>query len=90
MPGTRLLNTSSDTAALAVEISKSSEVRSNPVDLSRGRYGGTYVHEDLAIDYAAWVSLTFKLEIYRAFKERRTERQPPLRPEAAVNPLRAY
>lgn len=37
----------------------------NPIDLSRGRYGGTYVHEDLAIDYAAWISPTFKLEVYR-------------------------
>lgn len=37
----------------------------NPIDLSRGRYGGTYVHEDLAIDYAAWISPVFKLEPLR-------------------------
>lgn len=46
----------------------------NPVEMSRGRYGGTYVHEDIAIDYAAWVSPVFKLEVYRAFKETRSEK----------------
>ena len=50
----------------------------DPVDLSRGRYGGTYVHEDLAIDYAAWISPVFKLEVYRAFKESRKERETDL------------
>lgn len=56
------------TEALAEAVSNSSEVRIKPIDLSRGRYGGTYVHEDLAIDYAAWISPLFKLEVYRGFK----------------------
>lgn len=59
------------TTALAEAISKAPDVVVKPIDLSRGRYGGTYVHEDLAIDYAAWVSPVFKLEVYRAFKETR-------------------
>jgi hypothetical protein len=27
-----------------------------PVEASRGRYGGTYVVDDLALTYAMWVS----------------------------------
>jgi len=59
------------TQALATAISNSSHLMNSPIDLSRGRYGGTYVHEDLAIDYAAWISPEFKLAVYRAFKETR-------------------
>lgn len=40
------------TQALATAISNSSHLMNSPIDLSRGRSGGTYVHEDLAIDYA--------------------------------------
>jgi hypothetical protein len=61
------------TSALADAISKTPDVVIKPIDLSRGRYGGTYVHEDLAIDYAAWISPAFKLEVYRAFKESRKD-----------------
>lgn len=41
------------TGALADAISKGSHLSINPIDLSRGRYGGTYVHKMLALDYAA-------------------------------------
>lgn len=64
------------TKELADAISKGwDSSNKNPIDLSRGRYGGTYVHEDLAIDYAAWISPAFKLEVYRAFKETRRDHE---------------
>jgi hypothetical protein len=63
------------TKALVTAVSNNGNPLIAPVDLSRGRYGGTYVHEDLAIDYAAWISPVFKLEVYRAFKETRKERE---------------
>lgn len=42
-----------------------------PVDLSRGRYGGTYAVEDLALSYAMWISPKFHLTVVRGFKETR-------------------
>lgn len=56
---------SAQTQELAEAIVKCADSHVNPIDLSRGRYGGTYVHEDLAIDYAAWISPVFKLEPLR-------------------------
>lgn len=41
------------------------------VETHMGRAGGTYVHEDLALDYAGWISASFRREVYRAFKESR-------------------
>ncbi|WP_404634308.1 KilA-N domain-containing protein [Dyella ginsengisoli] len=49
------------TKELAAAVSNYGDSHISPIDLSRGRYGGTYVHEDLAIDYAAWISPVFKL-----------------------------
>jgi hypothetical protein len=62
------------TAELADEISKGWDSSIKPIDLSRGRYGGTYVHEDLALTYAMWVSPRFHLEVLRGFKESRADR----------------
>lgn len=44
------------TKALVTAVSNSGNPLIAPVDLSRSRYSGTYAHEDLAIDYAAWIS----------------------------------
>lgn len=44
------------TKELIEAVSNSWNPRTKPVELSKGRYGGTYVVEDLALDYAAWVS----------------------------------
>lgn len=57
------------TQALAAALSNSGISRINPIDLSRGRYGGTYVHKMLALDYSAWISSEFKLAAYTAFEE---------------------
>jgi anti-repressor protein len=59
------------TGELIEEISKSCDSRIKTVELSRGRYGGTYVVEDLALTYAMWISPRFHLEVLRGFKESR-------------------
>jgi phage antirepressor YoqD-like protein len=62
------------TAELVTEISNSGDSRIKTVELSRGRYGGTYVVEDLALTYAMWISPRFHLEVLRGFKESRADR----------------
>lgn len=59
------------TRELAAEISNSRNPEIKPVEASRGRYGGTYVVEDLALTYAMWISPRFHLEVLRGFKESR-------------------
>lgn len=39
-----------------------------PVKTAEGRYGGTYVVKELAIDYAAWISADFRLKVIRAYE----------------------
>lgn len=33
-----------------------------------GRYGGTYAHKDIALEFAAWISIEFKLYILKEFQ----------------------
>jgi hypothetical protein len=35
---------------------------------SAGRYGGTYAHKDIAFEFAAWVSVEFKLVLIKEFQ----------------------
>ena len=37
--------------------------------VKRGRYGGTWAHEDIALEFAAYISPEFKLYVLRAFKQ---------------------
>lgn len=39
-----------------------------PVKTTEGRYGGTYVVKELAIDYAAWISADFRLLVIRGYE----------------------
>ena len=32
-----------------------------------GRYGGTYAHKDIAFEFAAWISVEFKLYLIKEF-----------------------
>lgn len=34
----------------------------------RGRYGGTYAHKDIAFEFAAWISVEFKLFLIKEFQ----------------------
>ena len=41
-----------------------------------GRYGGTYAHLDIALEFAAWISVQFKLYLIKEFQRlKETERQ---------------
>lgn len=40
-----------------------------PIRVKEGRYGGTYVHEDLVLAYATWVDSEFYLLVLRTFKD---------------------
>ena len=35
---------------------------------SAGRYGGTYAHQDIAFEFATWVSVEFKLYLIKEFQ----------------------
>jgi hypothetical protein len=38
-----------------------------------GRYGGTYAHKDIAFEFAAWVSVEFKLYLIKEFQRLKDE-----------------
>ena len=38
-----------------------------------GRYGGTYAHKDIAFEFAAWVSVEFKLYLIKEFQRLKEE-----------------
>ncbi|MDR2809256.1 MAG: KilA-N domain-containing protein [Tannerellaceae bacterium] len=40
-----------------------------------GRYGGTYAHEDIAFEFASWISSEFKLYLVTEFKRLKREEQ---------------
>lgn len=40
-----------------------------------GRYGGTYVHRDIAFEFAAWISVEFKLYLIKEFQRLKEDEQ---------------
>ena len=38
-----------------------------------GRYGGTYAHKDIAFEFAAWISVEFKLYLIKEFQRLKEE-----------------
>ena len=36
--------------------------------VKKGRYGGTWAHEDIALEFASWISAEFKLYVLQEFK----------------------
>lgn len=43
-----------------------------------GRYGGTYAHEDIAFEFAMWISPSFKVYLIREFQRLKEEEQKQL------------
>jgi hypothetical protein len=43
-----------------------------------GRYGGTYAHRDIALEFASWISIEFKLYILKEFQRLKEEEQKSL------------
>lgn len=48
-----------------------------PIVSKPGRYGGTFVHELLAISYAGWISPAFQLKVNQVFMDYRTGKLAP-------------
>jgi len=46
---------------------------------SAGRYGGTYAHKDIAFEFAAWVSVEFKLYLIKEFQRLKDEENDRLK-----------
>ncbi|MFH1245381.1 MAG: KilA-N domain-containing protein [Candidatus Omnitrophota bacterium] len=40
-----------------------------------GRYGGTYAHKDIAFEFAAWISVEFKLYLIKEFQRLKEDEQ---------------
>ncbi|MBD3385574.1 KilA-N domain-containing protein, partial [candidate division KSB1 bacterium] len=43
-----------------------------------GRYGGTYAHKDIALEFASWVSVEFKLYLIKEFQRLKDEESKQL------------
>jgi hypothetical protein len=43
-----------------------------------GRYGGTYAHRDIALEFASWISIEFKLYLLKEFQRLKEEEQKAL------------
>ena len=64
-----------------------------PIVSSPGRYGGTFVHELLAVSYAGWISPSFQLSVNQTFLDYRSNRTKEsnlnaLAPSAEMRELR--
>ncbi len=59
-----------------------------PVVTNEGRYGGTYVHELLAISYAGWISPAFQLKVNQVFIDYRTGNLRPAIPQTLPEALK--
>ena len=40
-----------------------------------GRYGGTYAHKDIALEFASWISIEFKLYFLKEFQPLKEKEQ---------------
>jgi len=43
-----------------------------------GRYGGTYAHKDIALEFASWISIEFKLYFIKEFQRLKEQEQQQL------------
>ena len=43
-----------------------------------GRHGGTYAHKDIAFEFAAWISVEFKLYLIKEFQRLKETENAPL------------
>ena len=43
-----------------------------------GRYGGTYAHKDIALEFASWISIEFKLYLIKEFQRLKADEQKSL------------
>ena len=48
------------------------------IKATTGRYGGTYAHEDIAMEFASWISVEFKLYLIKEFQRLKKQEQEQL------------
>lgn len=48
------------------------------INANTGRYGGTYAHEDIAMEFASWISVEFKLYLIKEFQRLKKQEQEQL------------
>ena len=48
------------------------------IESFQGRYGGTYAHEDIAMEFASWISVEFKLYLIKEFQRLKKREQESL------------
>ena len=46
-----------------------------------GRYGGTFAHKDIALEFASWISIEFKLFLLKEFQRLKTDENQRLQLE---------
>lgn len=46
-----------------------------------GRYGGTFAHKDIALEFASWISIEFKLYVIKEFQRLKSEENDRLKLE---------
>ena len=59
-----------------------------PIVSKPGRYGGTFVHELLAISYAGWISPAFQIKVNQTFIDYHTGSRQPMIPQDLPEALR--
>ena len=77
------------TKELINEFSNSEDLHSCPIDSRSGRYGGTFVHELLAISYAGWISPRFQLQVNQVFFDHKKDTPNTLELPNFSNPAEA-
>ncbi len=48
------------------------------IKATAGRYGGTYAHEDIAMEFASWISVEFKLYLIKEFQRLKKQEKEQL------------
>lgn len=57
------------------------------IGAKRGRHGGTFVHVDLAMDFAAWISSEFRLHVFQEYRRLKADETSRLNLEWKKNRL---
>ena len=55
------------------------ETNATGIISNAGRYGGTYAHKDIALEFASWISVEFKLYLIKEFQRLKLEEDERLR-----------
>ncbi|MEW6934102.1 KilA-N domain-containing protein [Trueperella pyogenes] len=57
------------------------------IRVKRGRYGGTYAHVDIALDFATWISPEFRLRVFQEYRQLKADETSRLNLEWQQNRL---